>query len=241
MIVIWVQNSNRYLNQLNTQNYLVHEKAYQELKASGFQGWGGETHSARMSEWELTIRELLLNPHFPKAPARLLEIGCGAGDIAIQFADKGYLVSGVEISSTAVDWAKQKTTNHPLAPQFFQGNVNHLIPFNDQQFDVLIDGNCLHCIIGEDRKKTFNEIHRVLVTNGIFYLSTMIGDPKREKAHFKFDPSTRCQIQNGIPYRYMAHENDLIAEVITAGFKIIEKKVSHNTWWDHLSCLAQKL
>jgi hypothetical protein len=31
---------------MSSQSYLVHEKAYQELQRSSFQGWGGETYDA---------------------------------------------------------------------------------------------------------------------------------------------------------------------------------------------------
>jgi ubiquinone/menaquinone biosynthesis C-methylase UbiE len=130
--------------------------------------------------------------------------------------------------------------NMNLKTRFVQGCVSDLSQFPNETFDAVIDGNCFHCIIGPDRRKTLDEVSRVLRKDGVFYLSTMIGDPKPGKVHLKFDPICRCQIQRGTPYRYMAQKEEVLNELSQSGFVVIDQEVSHNLWWDHLCCLARK-
>lgn len=228
--------------QIQKTNYLIHNEVYQDLKAAGLEGWGGETYLARMEAWDQIIQTLLSRSEFPKLPARILELGSGAGDVALKFAKFGFEVFGIEISQIAVAWANdkvEKNVNKNLKPHFLQGCVTDLSQFPNEFFDAVIDGNCFHCIIGPDRKKTLDEVSRVLRKDGVFYLGTMIGDPKPGKAHLKFDPISRCQIQKGDPYRYMAQKEEVLNELSQSGFSIVHQEVSRNLWWDHFSCLAR--
>lgn len=220
-------------------NYQIHEKMYQDLRSSGASGWGGKSFEERMSSWSKTIQELGANPLFPKAPAKVLELGSGAGDVSLQFAEIGYRVTGLEISDTAVSWANEKAISKKISANFIQGNVCDLSRFEDNSFDAIVDGNCFHCIIGKDRMTLLNEVRRVLIPDGIFYVSTMIGDPKDKT--ITFDQATRCQLQNGIPYRYMGTQIQLLDEITTAGFQIEQFATTQNSWWDHLNCLARKI
>ncbi len=227
-------------------NYLIHNEIYQDLKSAGLEGWGGETYIARMEAWDQVIQNLLGRSEFPKPPARILELGSGAGDIALKFAKLGFEAFGIEISPIAVAWANEKafekakdSINKNLQAQFVQGCVTDLSQFPDEFFDAVIDGNCFHCIIGPDRKKTLDEVSRVLRKDGVFYVGTMIGDPKPGKAHLKFDPISRCQIQKGVPYRYMAQKEEVMNELNESGFSVIHQEVSQRLWWDHFSCLAR--
>ena len=40
--------------------------------------------------------------------SKLLDIGCGTGDISREIEKKGYNVTGIDFSSTAIDIAKKK-------------------------------------------------------------------------------------------------------------------------------------
>ncbi len=221
-------------------NYQIHDLLYQDLRASGAEGWGGTSYSSRMNAWSNTIKELIEGNIFPPPPSYLLEVGAGAGDISIMLAQQGYSVTGIEISQTAVNWAQQKANDLGLNIQFLNGNACDLKQLEDYSFDAVVDGNCLHCIIGNDRQLLLSEVYRVLNKDGIFYVSTMIGDPKNIQSGSEFDFESRCLIQNGVPYRYMGNKNEILDELKKAGFEVLLANVSINSWWDHLSCLARK-
>ena len=50
----------------------------------------------------------------------VLELGCGEGHIARLLAGKGYRVTGVDISPTAIQWAKEKTLDTGLHVEYLE-------------------------------------------------------------------------------------------------------------------------
>lgn len=77
---------------------------------------------------------------------RILEMGSGAGDVSLKIAGRGFEVTGVEISPTAVEWAKQKAVESDLKPKFVCSSVRDGEILYGVKFDLIIDGNCLHCL-----------------------------------------------------------------------------------------------
>lgn len=112
--------------------------------------------------------DLIESGDLPKT-GKVLEIGCGAGDVSLLFAERGFQVSGIDISATAIEWAKEKASNARLKANFEVGDVTNLGRWEDGTFDIVVDGHCLHCIIGDDRSEVLKETYRVLKPNGIFY------------------------------------------------------------------------
>lgn len=89
---------------------------------------------------------------------RMLEIGCGAGNFSVMLAQHGYTVTGVDISPTAVDWAKERARSTNTVVVFRVDNVLTLSTCGDAMFDVVVDGHCLHCIIGDDRARCLESV-----------------------------------------------------------------------------------
>lgn len=65
---------------------------------------------------------------------RLLEIGCGSGHWSSFFAEHGFEVTGIDISSSMLQIAKSK--NIPNA--VFQPADAHSLPFDDNSFDITV-------------------------------------------------------------------------------------------------------
>ncbi len=96
--------------------------------------------------------------HFPKPPGRVLELGCGNGLSSSQWmARRGYEVHGIDISQAAIAWAEEAFTENGLAGSFRQGSVCAMPFFAGNSFDIVIDGSCLHCLIGGDRTDAFRK------------------------------------------------------------------------------------
>jgi 2-polyprenyl-3-methyl-5-hydroxy-6-metoxy-1,4-benzoquinol methylase len=75
-------------------DYLVHDRLYREARAEGWDGWGGNERIAYGSIW---IEQLLSYDEVPKM-GEVLELGCGEGHYSRLLAEKGYQVTGVDIS-----------------------------------------------------------------------------------------------------------------------------------------------
>ena len=73
--------------------------------------------------------------------------------------------------------------------------------FAERFFDVVIDGSCLHCLIGNDRARCLAEVRRILRFEGVFVVSSMCGLPKSDDAKARFDPQAGHLLENGRAYR----------------------------------------
>lgn len=212
-----------------------YDAEYRRLRAAGLQGWAGsqrERNVARMAE----TLDRLEREAFPRPPARVLELGCGNGmSSALLMAQKGYEVHGVDISETAIAWAEQQFAASALSGSFRQGSVCEMLFFPERSFDVVIDGSCLHCLIGNDRARCLAEVRRILRFEGVFVVSSMCGLPKSEEAKARFDPATGHLLENGRAYRTLKSEAELARELVEAGFEVQDSRLSVNPWWDHVT------
>jgi SAM-dependent methyltransferase len=211
---------------------------YRRLKQAGQAGWGGAQYGRRLAGWIATLGRLQHESLIPAAPARLLELGCGNGMVAIEAARRGYQVAGVDVSGKAVAWAREAIAEAGLAGAFLQGDVCAMPFFDAGAFDLAVDGNCLHCIFGDDRGRVLNETFRVLRPGGTFIVSTMCGEPKSEAVRRRFDRASGILFENGSPHRMLKSAEAIEAEVARAGFRLMDRTISINPWWDHLTLVA---
>ena len=87
---------------------------------------------------EVEARRYIVGPHIPKFASfqswkgkKVLEIGCGIGTDAINFARAGAKVTAVELSKKSLDIAKQQAKVFGLQDKivFYQGDAEHLTNF----------------------------------------------------------------------------------------------------------------
>lgn len=89
---------------------------------------------------------------------KILEIGCGAGLLAIDLAKSGYLVTAVDISTEALKKAKSNAASENVNLVFEQGFAENL-PFQDKCFDSIV---CCHTLEHvSDLEKSLAEFKRV--------------------------------------------------------------------------------
>ncbi len=202
-------------------DYIAHDREYQKRRAKGNAGWDD---ADTIRENVVILTEAFAAAHFPRH-GRLLEMGCGAGDMSLGLAALGYDVSGVDIAPSAIAWAQDKARERGLTADFRVGDVLDLVHYTDDSFDIVLDGHCLHCIIGEDRHKFLAAARRVLKPGGLLHVNTMCGENFMRRFPEQSDPATRCQVINGIALRYFGRAEDTVAEVSAAGFEIVQAAV----------------
>jgi SAM-dependent methyltransferase len=101
--------------------------------------------------------------------ARILELGCGTGQLWVQNGDRlpvTWQVTLSDFSQGMVAQAQQNlaVSNHLFAFEQFDAQA---IPFTDHSFDAVIANHMLYHV--PDRQKTYAEIKRVLKPGGRFY------------------------------------------------------------------------
>ena len=103
---------------------------------------------------------------------KVLDLGTGTGLLAIALAKKipdGEVI-GLDLSDVALEVARKnlQEIEQPLRVSFEKGDAEDM-PFEDGTFDLVVSSNTLHLI--KNPVRMFNEIHRVLKSEGRFFLS----------------------------------------------------------------------
>jgi SAM-dependent methyltransferase len=205
-------------------DYESHDLKYRQFRAEGRLGW---TDADDVREFTGHLEQTLRARYAPRA-GRAIELGCGAGELALWLAGAGFEAYGVDVAPTAISWAQEKAVQRGLHADFRVGNVVDLSGFPDGFFDLAIDGLCLHCIIGSDRAPMLASVLRVLRPGGLFCVRTMCGDPSpASEMGGMFDSASRCLVVKDLAIRYLGVAERIVDEVRMAGFEV-------STWSVHI-------
>jgi SAM-dependent methyltransferase len=202
-------------------DYIGHDAVYRRFRAQGRNGWDEE---ASLQQTFAALESVLADVPWPKSPT-MIELGCGAGDLSLYFAAKGFRVTGLDIAPYAIEWAREKAAQAGIQATFITADLTRDLDPPPAPADFVLDGHCLHCIIGADRKVFLRNAHRCLKPGGLFHVNTMCGDPAPPVAK-GFDPVSRNVISRGVAGRYLGKPEIIIAEVIAAGFRIERQRVN---------------
>ncbi|MDI9256857.1 class I SAM-dependent methyltransferase [Flavobacterium sedimenticola] len=115
-----------------------------------------------------------------KPKAKILEIGCGPGNITKYVLSKrpDFDIFGIDIAKNMVELARQ---NNPTA--HFEVMDCRQIKNLDTKFDGIIGGFCLPYLSQTESKELIANAHDLLNDNGLIYLSFVEGEP--DKSEFK--------------------------------------------------------
>ncbi len=217
----------------------LYEKHYRELVAKGATAWAGEGYLRAKNQQERVFYWLNLHKYLPQAGATVLELGCGNGAMAAQFlAEQGYSVWGVDLSETAIKWAEERFQKAGIPAHFFVGDVCQLPQCSDTQFDLIIDGSCLHCLIDDARQRCFAEVRRLLKPSGHFVISSMCGSPHYPEDIDSYDTAHHYLLKDDHPWRTLRPFQALLDEVQEAQFNVLAARVNNNPWWDHATLVC---
>lgn len=98
--------------------------------------------------------------------AKILDIGSGTGHLTNWIAGKKFDVIGLEPSANMIGFAKN---NFPDI-KFVEG-ISSALPFQDNQFDLVIAFEVFRYLDKAENKKTFAEVYKVLKPEGTFFFT----------------------------------------------------------------------
>jgi ubiquinone/menaquinone biosynthesis C-methylase UbiE len=199
---------------------------FKERKAEGKPGWADEeSYKTKIAR----IEKFLARYDMP-GNSRFLELGCGAGNVTLFMAEKGFEAYGVDIVPEAITWAEEKMRKSPASADFRIGNIVDMKSYSDGFFDFVFDGETLHCIIGEDRKTCLAGVFRILKRGGLFLVgANLVNEKVRNRVDLDsgcyFDPRDGCLYHDdGMPYYYLSREGEFLKEIQEAGFRVIHSE-----------------
>ncbi len=168
-----------------------------------------------------------------KPKAKLLEIGCGPGNITKYLLSKrpDFDIFGIDIAPNMIELAKK---NNPTASfaVIDSRQINHL----ETKYDGIIGGFCLPYLSHTESNELIANAYDLLNENGLIYLSFVEGDPA--ESNFKVGSGGRV-------YFYFHNLDDLKKQLIKTEFDEIETfrikyKTSETTFDIHTVLTAKK-
>ena len=203
-------------------DYMIHESRYQSRRARAeYAGWFTEADY----EQDMARIEAYLAKGYAPTSGRLLDLGCGAGNYSWRFARRGYDVTGVDISTTAIQWATENAAKAGVSARFIVANVVDLTDVPDASFEFAFDGHLLHCLIGEDRRKFLAGVVRALKSRGYFMVRSIVW-PVASTDDVVVDPRTKIGYVDGVPWRFYPDVDELLDELRTSGFEIMDSALT---------------
>jgi ubiquinone/menaquinone biosynthesis C-methylase UbiE len=123
-------------------------------------------YAQHVNEKDLQLIGLVAGKH-------LLEIGCGGAQCGIAFAKQGAIVSGVDIASSQIEFAKELAEKNGVSITFYQRDMADLAPIGSESQDIIFSCIAFHYV--DDLLSCFKEVYRVLKPEGLFVWS--VGHP----------------------------------------------------------------
>src|SRR5258708_17677639 len=147
--------------------FVKYDDLYNEKRTAGENGWNNSATDLEVLGWI----ELLFDIS-KTSSGKLLEVGCGAGNLSI-YLNENLELTCFDISSIAISWAKDRFKDMQKQPQFVVGDIIDMERFPSASFDYVLDSLCLHFMTGKYRLQALCEINRVLKSKGLFFVMSM--------------------------------------------------------------------
>lgn len=116
------------------------------------------------------FRQVLARRAEPAQALRVLDVGCGGGLLAEEFARLGCNVTGVDPSVATLQVADEHAKAQGLDILYLRG-CGEMLPVDDVQFDVVCCCDVLEHV--EDVEQVLREIARVLKPGGVLFFDTI--------------------------------------------------------------------
>lgn len=178
---------------------------------------------------DVETRKYFVEPHIPGFAQferwrgkRVLEVGCGIGTDAVNFARAGALYTGVELSSVSLDLARRRFDVFGLKGRFVAGNAEELDRLVERDsFDLVYSFGVIHhtpdprAVIAAIRKivQPSGEV-RIMLYNRDSWKAAMIGAG--------FD---QPEAQSGCPIAFTYSDDEV--RRLMAGFEILSLTNDH--------------
>ncbi|MBJ7594630.1 MAG: class I SAM-dependent methyltransferase [Candidatus Dormibacteraeota bacterium] len=102
---------------------------------------------------------------------RVLDVGCGTGELALLAASRGLDATGVDSAPRAIDIARARAAERGLTGVRFEVGDALDLNFLNARFDTVLDSGVFHGFSDEDRARYVESIRRVLVPGGKYHLA----------------------------------------------------------------------
>ncbi len=167
---------------------------------------------------------------------RVLDLGSGTGKNAIFLAERGSIVTGIEISATAIRLAEQRTEEAGIKIDYLKISMGNPLPFEAGSFDLILDVVSSNSLNDQERIVYLSEVSRVLKTGGHIFIKALCkdGDKHAQKLMERFpgfEHHTYVMPETNITERVFT--KDEISNLYSGlTIKVLERKSSYTQFRD---------
>jgi ubiquinone/menaquinone biosynthesis C-methylase UbiE len=152
---------------------------------------------------------------------RVLDLGCGIGNVLIALAERidfAQPAIGVDVSSTLIDMGRREIKRAGLEPKIqLEVSPATSLPFAGESLDVVLTSHVIKHLDDHALEKTFGEVHRVLGLGGRFLLWEF------KKSPFSA-PLFISAKATGLPPAFkLRGEDELRKRLLAAGFSRVDR------------------
>jgi ubiquinone/menaquinone biosynthesis C-methylase UbiE len=154
---------------------------------------------------------------------RVLEVGCGIGTAAINFARHGADYTGFELSEKSLQIAQRRFEVYGFPGNFYQGNAEQLDQYLPaEQFDLVYSWGVIHH--SPNPEQIIKQIAKFVKPDGTFKLMLYATNSwKNFMIEAGFD---QPEAQYGCPIAY-TYTNDEIRDLLSPAFEVVKIDQDH--------------
>jgi len=108
-------------------------------------------------------------------PCETLDLGCGAGNDTVWLAERGFRVTGIDLSAAAIAHAEALACRRGVSCRFVVADLVAAPPPFDAAFDFAFEWEVLHHVLPADRPRYVAGVHQML-SGGATYLSVCFAE-----------------------------------------------------------------
>lgn len=218
------------------------------MKSNKIKSWSRRNYPWSISPPDKHFLEDIFIQSWAPQKGQAIELGCGTGTISRWLTKKGFNVTGIDISKTAIQMAKTQSKVFKIKyinDDFCSIDIKPL-----GKYDFCIDGQFLHCITNrQDRKTVLHKIRQLLKPKGVFILMSMCSPINRHsfanlyknqkilsniihieaEKYGDFQDSRMINKKKYIPMRFVEHWKDLLSELKEVGLLPMLFRYNHCT------------
>jgi len=180
---------------------------------------------------EVEERKYFVEPHIPAfadftswSGKRVLEIGCGMGTDATNFARNGAIYTGVELSSESLNLAKQRFEVFGLSGRFIEGNAEEIDQLlKGETFDLIYSFGVLHHT--PSLGNALKGIHSLMHSNSVFRM--MVYAENSWKSAMIAAGLDQPEAQYGCPIANTYTDHEITENLNGSGFSLVTIEQDH--------------
>ncbi|MEV0276745.1 class I SAM-dependent methyltransferase [Streptomyces sp. NPDC050610] len=141
---------------------LLQPHDYEELYREGKTQPGEIGTSLDMIPWNIQAPQpvILELEEAGEITGRVLDAGCGLGDNTLFFAERGYQVTGIDVSSSAIESDRDKARERGLQVDFIAADATTMEGV-EGPFHTVVDSALLHCLDEKAQRGYISALHGI--------------------------------------------------------------------------------